>query len=197
MKLCAVIVAGGRSSRMGREKAFALIRGRSILERVTACLAPQVPAIVLNANRGTERFCGLGHSVVADIRTDIATPLAGVHAALAYGKETGCDAVLTVPCDAPFLPADLAARLVAAGRPAAIAATSAQQHYLTGLWSTALLSSLASAMDKPLVPRLQDWQRMCDAAVVEWPVDPYDPFFNVNTPEDLAEAGRIAAEFNL
>ena len=52
-------------------------------------------------------------------------------------------------------------------------------------------------MVEPRLPRMQDWVKMCGAAIVEWPTEPYDPFFNVNTPEELAEAERIAAEFGL
>jgi molybdopterin-guanine dinucleotide biosynthesis protein A len=197
MRLCAVIVAGGRSSRMGREKAFAFVRGRTILQRVTDCLRSQVDDIMLNANGETDRFRETGLAILPDIRTDIDTPLAGLHAALDHGMQTGCDTVLTVPSDTPFLPADLAPRLLAVKQPAAIAASAGRQHYLTGLWSTSLLSGITRAMEGPRLPRLQDWCRTCDAAVVEWPVEPYDPFFNVNTPEELAEAERIAAEFGL
>ena len=196
MRLCAVIVAGGRSSRMGREKAFALVRGLSIIDRLVACLSTQGSDIAINVNGNAQRFLGKGLPVVGDLR-QVATPLAGLHASLSYACENGFDAVLTVPSDTPFLPADLTPRLLAASQPAAIAASAGQQHYLTGLWSSELLPALARALDEPRTPRLQDWARICDATVVDWPCDPYDPFFNVNTPEDLAEAERIAAEFNL
>ena len=125
------------------------------------------------------------------------TPLAGVHTALIHARDAGFDAVLTTPSDVPFLPGDLVQRLATASRGAAIAASGGQQHYLTGLWSPALLHEIERAMAAPQLPRLQDWARMCDAAVVDWPAKPYDPFFNVNAPEELAEAERIAAEFTL
>ena len=195
MKVCAVIVAGGRSSRMGREKALELIRGRRIIDRIVACLATQVSDITLNANGDVERFRATGLRIIRDLRPDISTPLAGLHASFAQASDRGFDAVLTVPSDTPFLPVDLLPRLLATRQPAAIAASATQQHYLTGLWSTALLPDLSSALEAARPPRMQDWARMCGAAVVDWPAEPYDPFFNVNTPEDLAEAERIAAEF--
>lgn len=197
MKVCAVIVAGGRSSRMGREKALELVRGRRILDRIVACLATQVNDITLNANGDIGRFHGTGLPVIGDLRPDVSTPLAGLHASLAQAAEKGFDAVLTVPSDTPFLPADLLPRLWANGKPAAIAASAGQHHYLTGLWPTALLPDLARTLEAQRLPRMQDWALMCSAAVVDWPAEPYDPFFNVNTPEDLAEAERIAAEFRL
>lgn len=197
MTICAVIVAGGRSSRMGRDKAFELVRGRSILDRVIATLKGQVADIAINANAGNDAFGAPGLPVIGDLRCDIRSPLAGLHAALTHADSAGHEAVVTVPCDTPFLPADLVERLRAAGQLAAVAASAGQRHWLTGLWSATLLPKLAGAMDLPRTPRLQDWARMCDARVVDWAAEPYDPFFNVNTPEELAEAERIAAEFNL
>ena len=197
MKLCAVIVAGGRSSRMGREKAFELICGQTIIERIMSRLSGQAESLFLNANGDTQRFAHLGLPVIPDTRTDIRTPLSGLHAALVLARSEGFDAVLTTPSDAPFLPADLVQRLAAADNRASIAASAAQQHYLTGLWSSQLLPDIESVMNDQRTPRLQDWCRICSAVVVEWSTTPYDPFFNINMPEDLAEAERIAAEFAL
>ena len=197
MTVCAVIVAGGRSSRMGRDKAFESVRGRSIISRVITSIEGQVSAIAINANDGGQAFAAAGLPIISDLRRDIRSPLAGLHAALVHADAQGYEAVLTVPCDVPFLPADLVARLNAANQRAAVAESAGQQHWLTGLWSTTLLPDLTRAMDMPGAPRLQDWARMCKAAAVTWPGEPYDPFFNVNTPEELAEAEQIAAEFQL
>lgn len=196
MRPCAVIVAGGRSSRMGREKAFEKIRGRTILDRIIARLGDQVHTVAINAN-GVGRFDATGLTVFGDIRPEAGTPLAGLHAALQFTNDQGFDAVLTVPSDSPFLPRDLFTRLAETSRRGAIAASGGQPHYLTGLWSRDLLNDVDRALSQPRLPRLQDWAKQCDAAVVEWPVIPYDPFFNVNTPQELAEAERIAAEFGL
>jgi molybdopterin-guanine dinucleotide biosynthesis protein A len=195
MKLAAVIVAGGRSSRMGQEKAFAEIGGRHILARIIERLAPQVTLVAINANGPAGRFSGTGCPIVADRPGGVATPLAGLHAALQFAVDRRFDFVLTVPSDTPFLPRDLVMRLAAADSPAAIAASGGQAHYLTGLWAASLLGEAAAALGMAHVPRMQDWVERARAVVVDWPVEPYDPFFNVNTPDDLAEAGRIAAEF--
>jgi molybdenum cofactor guanylyltransferase len=197
MRACAVIVAGGRSSRMGREKAFEMIRGRTILDRIISRLENQVAKVAINANGRIDRFKATGLSVFGDIRADAGTPLAGLHAALSFANDQGFDAVLTVPSDAPFLPLDLFSRLAGLKRSAAIAASGGQAHYLTGLWSGDLLHDVDRAFAQPRLPRLQDWAKQCGAAVVEWPDAPYDPFFNVNTRQELAEAERIAAEFGL
>lgn len=195
MRICAVIIAGGRSSRMGREKAFESVHGQIILDRIVARLGTQTDRIAINANGDAGRFAHWGLPVIVDMHSNIGTPLAGLHAALSHAANNNFDAVLTAPSDTPFLPEDLMNRLRAASSLAAIARSGGQAHYLTGLWSVTLLPVLEEALQQPRTPRLQDWCSMCHAALVEWPTAPFDPFFNVNTPEELAEAERIAASF--
>ena len=195
MRIAGVIVAGGRSSRMGQEKAFTVLDGMTLLQHVAGRLAAQVSQIAINANGDVDRFSATGFMVIPDLSGDIATPLAGLRAALRFARGNGFDGVLTVPSDVPFLPSDLAIRLSAANSQAAIASSGGQVHFLTGLWSHLLLERLDLLMDVKQMVRVKDWATACQAAIIEWPAKPYDPFFNINTPEDLAEARRIAAEF--
>ena len=195
MKIAAVIVAGGRSSRMGVEKALLQLAGKPLLTHVIQSIAPQVKKLIINANGDARRYDEFGLEVIADRRREVGTPLAGLHAGLTAARAEGCDAVLTVPSDCPFLPGDLVAKLRGANAPAAIAASGTQQHFLTGLWHQALLEKLEHAIDHDGMFRVKDWAAACQAVAVGWADEPYDPFFNVNTPEDLAEAARIAAEF--
>lgn len=195
MRVAAAIIAGGRSSRMGgAEKSFAVIGGKRILDLITERLAPQADEIVINANGDISRFATTGLTVVADVLTDVGTPLSGLHASLAWASRAGFDLLLTTPSDCPFIPLDLVQRL--RGREAAaIAASGGQPHYLTGLWPASLLPALEAAIRHEGLFRVKDWVSHAGAAAIEWPVSPYDPFFNVNTPEELAEAERIAAQF--
>ena len=188
------IIAGGHSTRMGGpDKLLEKIGGHALIDRIIARVKPQVAALIINANTSPERFSHTGLSVIPDELTDIGTPLAGLHAALVWAKAENHDWLLTVTGDAPFLPDDLALRLAHTNRAAAIAASGRQAHYLTGLWRTDLLAQF-----KPVrFLRVQDWARMVGAVQVEWPILPYDPFLNINTQQDLAEARRIAAEFHL
>lgn len=189
MRIVAVIVAGGNSSRMGgHDKASLDLGGRPVIGWIIGRLAPQVTHLAINAN--DDRFASLGLPMIPDLRQDIGTPLAGVHAGLTWAKTNGFEAVLTVPSDSPFLPPDLLVRL--AGQRPAIAASAGQSHFLTGFWPVKLLAVLDSL---PL-RRVQDFAQQVSATVVHWPTEPFDPFFNVNSPEDLAEASRIAAEFS-
>lgn len=193
MKTVAVIIAGGRSSRMGREKSFETVAGETILARIIASLQPQVNDMAINANGDTGRFEACRLPIIGDLRSDVGTPLAGLHAALDFAEREGFDALLTVPSDCPFLPDDLLRRLAEPQARAALAASGGQAHFVTGLWRPVLLPLLTRALDERPPPRLQDWAKRAGAVTVEWPLHPHDPFFNVNTPEELAEAGRIAA----
>ena len=193
MRIAGAIIAGGRSSRMdGKEKLFLKLGNERLLDRLMARLSRQTDCTIINANGDPARFAGV--TVVPDIRTDISTPLAGLHAVLSWSLNRNFDAVLTVPSDAPFLPYDLLARLLDHGP--AIAASGRQEHYLTGFWPVTLAPVMEQAINSNIF-RVKDWAKLVKARIVEWPIAPHDPFFNINAPEDLAEARRIAAQFEL
>lgn len=180
MKIAGVIIAGGKSSRMGEDKLLLKLAGKPIIDHVIARLEPQVERLAINANDRPARFAG--YEVIGDIRTT-GSPLAGLHAALAWAQAHGFTHVLTVSGDTPFLPADLAARL--SQHQVAIARSLDQDHYLIGLWPVEALAELGEDLF-----RVQDFARLAGAVSVAWPGD---PFFNINTPEDLRRAETIAA----
>ncbi|MFO1032691.1 MAG: molybdenum cofactor guanylyltransferase MobA [Hyphomicrobiales bacterium] len=192
MRVLGAIIAGGQSRRMGQEKALLMLEGVSLLERTLSRLRIQVDDVVLNANGDPGRFAAAGLTVVAD-RIVTGTPLSGLHAALAHGAAHGFEAVVTVPSDAPFLPLDLVARLLEAGaeKGAAIAFSGGHSHYLTGVWTTALARPLEKLLVAREVPRVQDFAARVEAETVLWTDMPHDPFFNINTPEDLVAAAAI------
>lgn len=194
MKIIGAIIAGGKSSRMGtREKAFLELGGKSILSRVIDRFGSQVEQLVINANGDLKRFTEFGLEIVPDVIKQLTTPLSGLHAALSFARDTKADVLVTVPSDTPFLPADLVAcfmkKMIASG--AAIASSGDHDHYIIGAWKTELLDDLDRAIAKDGLFRVKDWAHRASAQTVEWPVEPYDPFFNVNTPEDLLRAQQI------
>lgn len=199
MRIAGAIIAGGRSSRMGTDKALETIGSSTGLDRIITCLAQQTEIVILNSNGESLKYSETGLTVVPDVLREISTPLAGIHASLAWGARHGYEWIMTVPVDTPFLPMDLASRLLAAaqGSGAAIAASAGQKHFVIGAWSSMLSGDLDTAIVGDRLYRVRDWAERASAAVVEWAVTGYDPFFNVNTPEDLGEARRIAAEFGL
>jgi molybdenum cofactor guanylyltransferase len=197
MRILGAIIAGGHSTRMGgREKSFLELAGASLLERTLSRLRFQVDDVVINANGDASRFSAAGVVVVEDVLTNVGTPLSGLHAALYYGASKGFDAVVTVPSDAPFLPLDLVERLLEGGEVtgAAIARSGGQDHYLTGIWTTAMATSLGRLIETEGMKRVQDFVARARAEKVVWAAVPHDPFFNINTPHDLSVAESIVRD---
>ena len=196
-----LVLAGGLARRMGGgDKARIRIGGKTILERVLTRLTPQCSGVILNANGDLARFADTGLRVVADSIPDFAGPLAGILAGLdwAAANVPGIADIVSVPGDCPFLPPDLVERLSAArqaaGAPLACARSGDWRHPVVGLWRVALRDDLRKALVEESLHKIEIWTARHGVALADWPTTPVDPFFNVNTPEDAAEAERIAAQ---
>ena len=193
----AVILAGGLARRMGGgDKPLRTLGGRPLLDHVLDRLRPQAAAVVLNANGDPARFAGYGLPVVPDGLPDYPGPLAGVLAALDWAAERHPDLawVASAPGDSPFIPVDLVERLhaarAAAGVPLACARSAGQAHPPIGLWPVALRGDLRAALLAG-ERKIDRWTARHGCAHADWPDAPLDPFFNANTPEELAEAERL------
>jgi len=196
-----LVLAGGLARRMGGgDKTRIRIGGKTILERVLARLKPQCAAVILNANGDPARFADTGLPVVPDTVPDFAGPLAGILAGLdwAAAHVPAIADVASVPGDCPFLPGDLVARLSAArdaaGVPLACARSGDWRHPVVGLWPVALRQDLRKALVEEDMHKIETWTARRGIAIGDWPATPIDPFFNVNTPADVAEAEGIAAQ---
>ena len=186
-----VILAGGRSSRMGAEKALLALGGRPLIAHVAGRLRPQVDALFVNANGEAGRFAWLGCPVVADeADIDVAGPLAGLRAAFAFAASHGFARLATAPCDAPFLPLDLVARLDAAmtasSAPAAAAQGASGLEPTFALWSLTAEREIATEIARGEASPRGVLERL-GADRVAFAAD-NDPFANLNRPEDLAAA---------
>jgi molybdopterin-guanine dinucleotide biosynthesis protein A len=195
-----LVLAGGLARRMGGgDKARILIGGKTILERVLARLAPQCCGIIINANNDPARFADTGLPIVADDVPEFVGPLAGILAGLDWAAAHRPDVtdVVSVAGDCPFLPTDLVARLLAArhtaGLPLACARSGEWRHPVVGLWPVALRHDLRRAVVDEDLRKIEAWTARHGVALADWPIEPVDPFFNVNTPEDVAAAESIAA----
>jgi len=196
-----LVLAGGLARRMGGgDKALLPICGKTILDRVLARIEPQCTGVVLNANGDPTRFERFGLPVVADDIPDFAGPLAGILAGLdwAAANTPEVEWVVSVPGDCPFVPRDLVGRLHAARTEQAQALACAKsgdwRHPVAGLWQVALRADLRRALLDEGLHKIEVWTGRHGVAIAEWADKPVDPFFNVNRPEDLAEAERIAAQ---
>ncbi len=195
-----LVLAGGLARRMGGgDKALIRIGNETILERALARLKPQTSGIVLNANGDPARFAAFGLPVVADTVPDFAGPLAGILAGLdwAAANQPGSDYIVSVPGDCPFLPRDLVARLhaarIAENKPLACAHSGDWRHPVVGLWPVALREDLRHAITVEDLRKIEVWTARHGVALADWPTEPVDSFFNVNTPEDVERATRLAA----
>lgn len=195
---CGLVLAGGLARRMGGgDKSLRLLAGRPILAHVIDRMRGQCDDLLLSANGDPTRFAAFGLPVVADTVPDFAGPLAGILAGLDWLAEHRPDTawLLSVAGDTPFIPRGLAPRLhearAAAGLPLACAASAGQAHHAIGLWPVSLREDLRRDLAAG-ERKLGRWTQAHGVAVAEWAVEPLDPFFNVNTPEDLREAERLA-----
>jgi molybdopterin-guanine dinucleotide biosynthesis protein A len=193
----AVILAGGAGRRMGLPaKPLAVMAGRPLVARVADRLRPQVRAMVLNVNEPLAAYEGFGLPLIRDTVPGRVGPLAGILAGMdwALAQPGPAEWLLSVPADAPFLPFDLAARLLeaAAGAGASFASSGDRDHSVIGLWPVARRADLAGLLASG-IRRADSWPRALGATAVAWPDTPLDPFFNVNTPEDLARAEEIGS----
>ncbi|HKA74216.1 MAG TPA: molybdenum cofactor guanylyltransferase MobA, partial [Xanthobacteraceae bacterium] len=180
------------------DKALIRIGDKTILERVLERLNPACAGIVLHANGDPTRFAAFGLPVIADDVAGFAGPLAGILAGLDWvaAHAPHVEWLASAPGDCPFLPRDLVARLhaarSAAATPLACARSGDWRHPVVGLWQVALRDDLRHALVTEGMRKIEVWTARHGVALAEWPATPVDPFFNVNTPEDVAEATRLA-----
>lgn len=193
-----VLLAGGLARRMGGgDKGMRELGGETLLARVISRVRPQVGPLILNANGAPERFAAFNLPVAADCVPGFAGPLAGVLTGLEWVLEhaPGTAWLASFPTDAPFLPRDLVARLLDAvareGADLACAASGGRRHPVVGVWPVHLAGELRRAVEIEGIRKVDDWTGRYRLAVADYAVAPFDPFFNANRPEDLAEAERI------
>ena len=195
-----VLLAGGQSRRMGGgDKCLRKLNGETILSRIVRRARPQVQHLILNANGDTSRFADQGLSIVKDVIPDHAGPLAGVLTGMEWARENMPEApwIATFPNDAPFFPDDLVVSMHEAVDLAnddlACAGSLGRRHPVFGLWPVWLCDNLRHAVEEEGVRKIDEWTSRFRLVEVDFPASPHDPFFNINSPEDLAEAEGLVA----
>jgi molybdopterin-guanine dinucleotide biosynthesis protein A len=191
-----VILAGGLARRMGGgDKCLRPLGGRPVLAHVVERVRPQVDRLMLNANGDPARFAAFGLPVAADVVEGFAGPLAGILTGMAWAAAHApeCSWLASFPCDAPFPPRDLVARLVQAveaeGADMACAASGGRTHPVVGLWPVGEREALRRAMTQEEIRKVDVWTARYRLAVVEFDAaEGIDPFFNANSPKDLEQA---------
>jgi molybdopterin-guanine dinucleotide biosynthesis protein A len=197
-----LVLAGGLARRMGGgDKPLLKLGKETLLDRTLDRLKPQCDGVIINANRDPARFAAQRLPIVADSVADFPGPLAGILAGLDWAARHKPEItwLASVPGDCPFLPRDLVRRLhearLKAGKPLACAKSGEWRHPVAALWRVDLRENLRAALTKEDLRKIEVWTARHGVALAAWPVKPVDPFFNVNTPEDLAAAVEIARRY--
>ena len=196
--ICGLLLAGGQSRRMGGgDKCLMRLGGKTLLQRILDTAMPQVGPLVLNTNSDLALFGAYELPVAPDVIDGFAGPLAGVLTGLEWAQANApeCDWVASFACDAPFAPADLVARLVAAvmdqDADMACANSGGRDHPVFALWPVRLADDLRKAVVNEELRKVDVWTARYRLGRANWGIDPVDPFLNVNRPEDLARAEDV------
>jgi molybdopterin-guanine dinucleotide biosynthesis protein A len=192
----AVILAGGAARRLGGgDKPLRTLGGKPILQWIIERIQPQVQFLAISANGDPSRFSTYALPILPDQSPDLG-PMSGILASLEWTKRTTPNAshVLTLSGDTPFIPLDLVHRLSSApdiGASDIITASSAgHPHPTIAFWPVSAIEPIKNALSEHKNRRVLDWLSIFTAHAVEWDTQPIDPFFNINTPDDLEEAER-------
>lgn len=185
-----MILAGGQGARIGGNKPLRMLGGVSLLDRAVA-YATSLTELLAVAARDERQAGDVQVQIIRD-DAEIDGPLGGLVTALRFARDKGADAALTVPTDMPFLPADLVDRLVEA-LPltwSVIASSGGRLHPVCGLWSIGALDAVREYVASGR-RSLRGFAEAIGYLAVDWPVDPLDPFFNINSEQDLRKAEQL------
>ena len=191
-----VILAGGLSKRFGGEtKTFGKINGKTIIERIIKILKKQNIKILINTNFDIEKFSNNNLEIISDIDNQFQGPLSGILATMLWIKKNNLNIewIMSVPSDTPFLPINLLESFkskIKNDKEILIARSNGRVHPVVGLWNINLLDKLKKEL-KLENRKIMNWVNKNKYDFVDFPVNDYDPFFNINTKEDLIEAERI------
>ncbi len=187
MRIVGAVIAGGKASRLGGEKAFLAFAGSTLVDTVIRRFAPQVDELVLNL-RADMPAAPTTLPIIRDDDHEIG-PLAGIVACLSWAARRSAIFLATVPCDTPFLPLDLVAQLARAAKPnQSVYACDERSHYLCALWPVSALEQLRTRAQTPY--RLSDVHSDLKGEGISVHADPH-AFLNVNSREDAAAAEAI------
>ena len=194
-KVGGVILAAGRARRMGAlgrgDKGMVSLAGKTLLEHVCLRVRSQVDELVINTHHDVERFASLHDGVVQDRLTGFLGPLAGLHTAMHHFAARDCALLASFAVDTPFVPLDFvsSARAVMLSHTAAIVQARCRNriHPTIALWRIQLLPSLEEALMDG-IRKIDDWSKQHSTAYVAYDARPFDPFFNINSPNDLKKA---------
>lgn len=196
-----VLLAGGRARRMGGgDKCLKMLGGKSLLEHTLARAAPQVNRLILNTNSEPSTFSAFNLPIINDSVPGFAGPLAGVLSAMQWAQqhEPDSDWLVSFATDTPFFPPELVDQLLIAAEKEyaqiVVATSKGRRHPVFALWRIDLAEELRHALVDEKVRKIEAWSSRYRVAQVDFSQPHYDPFFNVNQPDDLTTANNLLCE---
>lgn len=193
-----VVLAGGRSSRMGQQdKAFCQLGQQCLIETVIGRVMPQVDELIINTNSEQPAYRALGLPIIKDCADGQLGPLVGILSAMEWiaAQRPQCHWLASFSVDTPFVPLDTVDKLFPAieREQTLLASVRSEQrtHPVIGLWSLQLRGDLREQLLHHQMRKVDRWTARHGVAIVDFDAEPVDPFFNVNTPDELDTARAI------
>jgi len=197
-----VILAGGQSRRMGRDKSLIKLNGKTLIEHTTIKVKKFLPNLIIISNENKNEIMKYGIDLVNDCLSKNQGPLIGIMTAMKYIKDNkkNFDWIATFPCDTPFFPELLIKKFIDNSKSKKsllyFASSKGQRHNVFGLWSLKLYDKLHNDIVNKNSRKVEDWAEQNDVQRIEFSFEKDDPFFNINTEEDLIKAKELFNKFN-
>jgi len=194
------ILAGGQSKRMGKDKLFLELNNKKLIEHTTDKVKKYLKKIIIITNQDNEFFFKNNLITVKDCIEGQLGPLVGILTAMKWAKENmiGCSWVATFPCDTPFFPETIIENFIQESKKKEslilCASSHGRKHNIFGLWSLDLYDKLEDDLINKKVRKVQDWTEENKIKNLEFKFKDYDPFFNINTKEDLEFAKKLSTK---
>jgi len=192
------ILAGGQSKRMGKDKLFLEFNNKKLIEHTIDKVKKYLKKVIIITNQDNEFFSKNNLTTVKDCVEGQLGPLVGILTAMKWAKENlnKCSWIATFPCDTPFFPESIIKSFIEESEKKEslilCASSHGRKHNIFGLWSLDLYDKLKNDLINKKIRKVQDWTEKNKIKNLEFKFKNYDPFFNINTEEDLAVAKKIS-----
>jgi len=199
-EIAVLIMIGGQSRRMGGGiKSFIELDGKSIFDRIITIIKPQIKKIIISCNTEEPKLKKYQFPIIKDLKEGYLGPLAGIHSGMQWLKKNEPEVkwLITIPGDTPFIPMDLIFRFkdkMSSDLKIIIAKSQNKTHPVIGAWNTCLFENLEEKLNKG-IRKIMSWAELHPLDFVNYTIKKYDPFFNINTKEDIDEAIEIEKYF--
>ncbi len=194
------ILAGGQSKRMGKDKLFLELNNKKLIEHTIDKVKKYLKKVIIITNQDNEFFSKNNLTTVKDCVEGQLGPLVGILTAMKWAKEnlSACSWVATFPCDTPFFPENIIKSFIEEAKKKEslilCASSHGRKHNIFGLWSLDLYDKLKNDLINKKIRKVQDWTKKNKIKNLEFKFKDYDPFFNINTEEDLAVAKKLSTK---